>query len=1330
MERSQEAAPWVELTSSQDQIWLSQRAIGPSTAYNLTFAYCFLGPLDVAVFERAYQQLVREADCLRSSFIEINGRAYQSIHFDHAPPLDRLDFSSAADPDGAYQAWASAQARRPIDLSQPLLGCWLAKVSDERAYWVITIHHCLADSWGLYVLYRRLKSLYEALLAGEAIPQPGLPPVMLLKKFDEQYHRSKQFQEDQFYWNQKLHLSSGPVPIFGKVCREELCRTRRVVFDLDAALVQKIAAQLSRPEFAGRTPNVALFNLLFTAYAVFLYRVSGSNTFMVGVPYLNRPGELRNVPGLTIEQVPLYVEIQPEDTFYSLFERLREESKETARHSHYSVPNKMNQVYNTVFNFHNRPFEQDSAVETWYYSASDVNPLVLNIFNPNLQAGSIQMGFDYSTDLFSERDEQRLREYFLRALEAFMDNPQASVDFPGLLGPEELHRLLVEFNPPPHRSSDRFFIHQFEDQVRRAPQAVAVEAPNGQLTYRQLDQRSSALARYLRGLGVRPGVSVGLYIDRSTELAAGLMAIFKAGGTYIPLDPTYPEKRLEHILADAEISLVLTREAVAGRFPDAAAHKILIDKLALDEQDGSPLPVEYDLDAPAYITYTSGSTGTPKGVVVTHRKMIHYLDVVTEYIALGPGDRFLYFAALGFDASIEEIFPTLKAGATMVIRPDGLLTLDAFNRILNEGQITVLSLPAAFWGEWVNGLVENHLPLPAALRLLTVYAEEPNMQRFNAWMNLPGAERVRWINTYGPTEAVVDATFFEPDVAAHKDTRWARLPIGRPIANHTVYILDAKRQPVPLGTPGEIYIGGDISDGYRNLEKETRERFLPDPFSQQPGAMMYKSGDMGRFLDDGQIEFIGRVDFQVKLRGFRIELGEIENTILTYPGVGQAVVLLRKDRHDTDRLVAYITLGHDAPFEISHLADYLKKLLPDYMIPSAVMVLPEFPVTPHGKINREALPQPEIAARGSAGQQAQSTLERELIVIWEKILNTSPIGVDEDFFELGGNSLLGVRMFDLINHQMNIQLPVSELFQSPTVRKLAKYIEENAENYTPSCAVLLRQGRPDLPVFLIHGWGGGVVGYADLVRELDPRWTVYGIQAAGLAQEQDFDETMQAMVERYIRAVRQIQPSGPYRLGGYCTGGVISYAMACELVKQGDAVAFVGLIEADAQKAPLETPPLLSPRRLSVIWRSLPFWFSEYRALGWGGIRQRLHNVFRNLSRSLTRLRRGSVELQAKDIILDDPAPLPDLYNRILLSQWQLMERYQPEPYAGDVVVYHAAYPTISQALTGPLDLKHGWQHLVKGSVKVRVVESAHRNIHLPPYSASLAGYMQEDLDP
>lgn len=516
MERSREAAPWVELTSSQDQIWLSQRAIGPSTTYNLTFAYRFLGPLDSQVFQRAYDQLVSEADCLRSAFIEINGRAYQSIHFDHALPLDRLDFSSEADPDAAYQAWASAQARRPIDLSQPILGCWLAKVSDERAYWVITIHHCLADSWGLYVLYRRLKSLYEALLAGEAIAQPGLPSISLLKEFDEAYHRSKQFQEDQAYWHKKLQLSSGPAPILGKVCKEDVCNTRRVVFDLDAPLVQKIAAQLSRPEFAGRTPNVALFNLLFTAYAVFLYRVSGSNTFMVGVPYLNRPGELRSVPGLTIEQVPLYVDIQPEDTFYSLFERIREESKETARHSHYSVPNKKNQVYNTIFNFHNRPFEQDNAAETWYYSDSDVNQFILNIFNPNLQAGSIQMGFDYSTDHYSAQDEQRLRDYFLRTLETLVADPQASVDFPRLLGPEELQRVLVEFNPPPHRSSDRFFVHQFEDQVRRAPDALAVEAPNGQLTYRQLDERSSALARHLCKLGVRPGMAVGLFMDRAT----------------------------------------------------------------------------------------------------------------------------------------------------------------------------------------------------------------------------------------------------------------------------------------------------------------------------------------------------------------------------------------------------------------------------------------------------------------------------------------------------------------------------------------------------------------------------------------------------------------------------------------------------------------------------------------------------------------------------------------------------------------------------------------------------------------------------------------------
>lgn len=1310
-------------------MWLGHRQFGVTPIYNLTFAFSIPGPVDQARFARAHEQLVREADCLQMKIEEIEGRAYQSFNPQVAISLQLKDFTHLPNPEQAYEQWVQDEATCTVDFQKLICSSTLVSVSAQQSYWVLTIHHAVADSWGIYLLYKRLLEIYQAFGKGETVPEPRLPSNRIIIEADQNYRSSPEFREDQVYWRSKLASPGGPVRLYGKDVTPGVHSARRVRVDLRPDIVQRLGDLIATPQFSGRTENIALFNLLYTAFAVLIYRISGQAEFMIGTPHLNRPGQLRTVPGLTIQQVPLKIVIDPNDTFDKLHKKIQAESAETARHSRYPVPNPQNQYYNVVFNYHNRPYTTgDDPCETWWYCGHDGDEIVLNIFNPQLSSGQLSLGFDLANVTFDDAGQQRVIQQYIRVLEAMIDNPEQPVDGFPIITFEERERLLNRFNPPLMQPGFTRFIERFAEQVRLHPQSTALETGREVLSYQELDRYSTLLASMLLEKGIGPGAVVGLYTDRCIELGIGLLSIFKSGNTYVPLDPSYPTERLAWIVQDAGISCVLTRSGLENEAPHGKLLNLSFSLSDLESKVTDPLPFILplpELDQPAYLTYTSGSTGRPKGVVVTHRQMISYLDAESTFLALRPDDRFLYFAALGFDASIEEIFPTWMSGATLVIRPDGLMSLDEFNTQIRSKQISILSLPAAFWAEWVHGLVQSGEQLSPALRMVMLYAEEPNIERFISWLSLDPSRRIRWINTYGPTESVVTATVYEPEPEADPST-WKRFPIGSPLANHTIYILNSHHQLMPLGTPGEIYIGGEVSAGYQNLPEETSSTFLPDPF-RESGSRMYKTGDRGRYLPDGRLEFLGRIDFQVKLHGFRIELEEIEHWLLSYPGVRQAAASVKTLGLRGDHLIAYLSPTDAAVLDPAAIEDYLKEYLPRYMLPEEYVFLPELAVTPNGKIDRQALPDPELRHTQTDHQSASSVIEAQLVAIWEQTLGVHPIGVDQDFFDLGGNSLLGVRTFDIIRHQLGVHLPVSVLFDCPTIRELAEYIQASPDSGHLSNTVLIRRGQEGIPLFLIHGWGGGVAGYADLARSLDPKWPVYGIQAAGLLGEQPPDKTVDAMVKRYVAAIKSIQPHGPYRLGGYCTGGEIAYAVACALQEEGEQIDQVALIDANATGVSLNHPPIWSKKRMAKIIKSLPHWWKDYRELGWVGIRQRALKKLRFNSLTGRKLV-GGKNYQIDDIILDDPTPLPEYQMELLVSELNALSTYQPPRFQGDVVIFNSDYPTITQAFSGSLDQYLGWDRLVTGNIKAYSVHCSHRNIHLPPYCQELAGYLEEEL--
>ncbi len=616
------------------------------------------------------------------------------------------------------------------------------------------------------------------------------------------------------------------------------------------------------------------------------------------------------------------------------------------------------------------------------------------------------------------------------------------------LSEAERRRLLVEWNDTYAAYPEDVCIHQlFAEQAARTPDAQAVVSGTRSLTYRQLNEQANRLAHYLQTLHVGPDQLVGICLERSLDMIVAVLAVLKAGGAYVPLDPVYPPERLSFMLQDSRASVLLTHE----RLHVLTDQKTL--RICLDQSEDLQRIAQCASTNPssavrphhlAYVIYTSGSTGIPKGVAIEHRSLVNHGCAFREYVNLQATDRILQFASLSFDTAAEEIFPTLISGATLVLRPELSDTLTFWNFVADE-QLTILNLPTAYWSLLTAQLAERSAPLPPSLRIVLAGGERATLKSFRLWQQWT-AGRIVWINGYGPTETTITATFYT--APADGDGKIGdTVPIGRPIANSQMYVLDETLQPTPIGVPGELYIAGKcLARGYLYREELTRERFLPCPFSKESGARMYKTGDLVRYRSDGQLEYIGRIDQQVKIRGFRIELGEIEAALGQHPDVQACVVAAQDDAQENKQLVAYVVAKTASQPTIGAIREFLKERLPDYMLPSALVCLTEFPLTPNGKIDYKALPKPESVrtAKKRATIPPGTPVEKRLVEIAAPLLGLEQesISIDDNFFLIGGNSLMGIQFVAQIADAFGIEFPLRTLFEKPTVQLLAQAIEQ------------------------------------------------------------------------------------------------------------------------------------------------------------------------------------------------------------------------------------------------------------------------------------------------
>ncbi|MHB9105595.1 MAG: non-ribosomal peptide synthetase [Armatimonadota bacterium] len=1168
------------LSLAQERMWFAQQIAPDNASYNRPCCLRITGSLQVEVLERVLNEIIRRHEAWRTTFVMGDGQPMQVV----APAEDRslpvIDMSQfpAEEREQRCMALITADARQPFDLTTgPIVRLSLVRLNPTEHILSLLTHHIVFDGWSSGVLSKEIAALYDAFCQGKASPLPELPVQLAdYACWERDWLLSEQIDSLIAYWTQQLG-SDPPVlelPTDFPRPPERSFNGAKFIYPLPSQLTERLKA-LSRQE------GVTLYMTLLAAFSVLMARYARQEIVHIGTPTAGRRQvEVEGLLGNFINALVMRVDVSGNPTFRELLRRVREMA--VAAYAHQELPfDKLVEAVHPQRTVNRAPLVPVLfQLRSINYVPAEVQGVRFEEIEVDNGTSKVDLGvdvfdlpdgleclFDYCTDLFASETIARMAGHYRVLLESAAASPDLPVMRLPILTPEETRQIVVEWNaterPLPELCAHRLI----ERQAKKTPAAVAATFRDEALTYGELNRRANQLAHYLRKRGVGPDVPVGICLERSLWMAVGLLGTLKAGGAYLPLDPAYPRERLAFMLDDAQAPVVVTTERLRDSLPDFAgtavcldAERAAIEREPVDNPEGGTAP-----DHLAYVIYTSGSTGTPKGVLVTHRGMVNHNLAAVELYGLQPGDRMLQFSSLNFDMAVEEIFPTWIAGATLVFRGENALQSGReFTEWLAREKVTVLDLPTAFWHEWVHELAAG-TALPPDVRLVIVGGEKAQAPVYAEWQRLAG-KSVRWLNTYGPTETTVIATLYDPAANPAGLREGEELPIGRPIANTQAFILDAEGQPVPVGVPGELYLGGTgLARGYLHRPELTAERFIAHPFSEAPDGRLYRTGDVARWRADGNIEFFGRSDDQLKVRGFRVEPGEIETLLNGHPAVRQSVVIGRTAA-DGIALIAYVVPREDG-VTAEALRAALKAQLPDYMVPAAFVMLDRLPLTPSGKVDRRALPAPE-AAPGAQHVPPRDELEAQLAQIWQAVLGVEAVGVTDDFFELGGHSLLAVRLFSTIERMLGKRLPLASLFQAPTIAHLADLLRE--EHWAPrwSSLVPIRMTGTRPPFFFVSYAGGSAIKYRQLSELIGSDQPFYGFQEVGLESQEQPHRSIEAMAAHYIREMRSLQPHGPYYLGGHCFGGLVAFEMGLQLRAQGEQVAMVALVEAYGPKRP------------------------------------------------------------------------------------------------------------------------------------------------------------------
>ncbi|MEV0318565.1 amino acid adenylation domain-containing protein [Streptomyces sp. NPDC050658] len=1274
----------MRLTAAQSGMWFAQALDPGSPAQNTAECLEIHGPIDPSLFAQTLRQVVSEADALRMRVIEGADGPSQLEVAEPTLPLKVRDLRAAADPDAEARAWLREDLAVPFDLAAgPLFAHALLRVGDERWLWYQRVHHMVMDGFGYSLLARRTAEIYTALAAGETPSESPFGRLADLVDEDAGYRASETFEKDRRYWNEAFCDRPDAPSLAGRTALPSRTFHRRT-----ARLSPEATARLRESATSMRAtwPEV-----LVAAQALYMSRATGSAEVVLGLPMMGRMGSVAlRVPGMVMNVLPLRLTVTPQATFAELTRQVVLGIRAARRHQRYRYEDirrdlgllgEGRSLVGPLINV--MPFDYGltfagARTDAHNLSAGPVDDLTVNVYD-RADGSGLRIDYDGNPALYGEDElgvhQARFLELLERIAEAGPHEPLASHT---IARRSEQALVVEEFNATARPVPPTTLIGPIEAQAVRTPDATALVFGEQELTYAELNARANRLAHHLIEIGVRPGALAAVAVPRSLDLVVTLLAVLKAGGAYLPLDPDYPADRLAYMLGDAEPACVIADHA--GRVPASGVPLVALDRLDTAPYGTYDPPRALTPHHPAYVIYTSGSTGRPKGVVVPHSAIDNRLRWMQHEYGLAPGDRVLQKTPSGFDVSVWEFFWALRAGATLVVaEPGGHKDPAYLARVIREQGVTVC--------HFVPSMLQVFLAEPAAAQctgLRHVFCSGEALPRETVREFGRVLDGVPLHNLYGPTEAAVDVTY-HPCVTDASGP----VPIGRPVWNTRLYVLDAALQPCPPGVQGELYLAGtQLASAYLGRPELTATRFVADPYGP-PGTRMYRTGDLARWTESGEIEYLGRTDHQVKLRGLRIELGEIEAGLAADPAVSAASVLVREDRPGDQRLVGYVTADAGTVPDPEELRARLARTLPDYMVPGAILVLDDFPLSPNGKLDRRALPAPAFEGSADGGRAPSGHREETLTRLFAEILGVPRIGVDDAFFDLGGTSLLAARLVARVRDTLGAELTIGTLFQAQTPAALAAHLDAGHREADHALDVLLplRAGGDRTPLFAFHPAGGISWCYSGLLSRLDPGQPVYGLQAHGLHGEGQLPTSMEEMAVEYVDALRGVQPHGPYRLLGWSVGGVLAHTVAVRLQEAGEEVELLALLDAYPSDQ----------------WRdsAIPAEADALTAL----LRMAGYDRTDELTRDdvLATLHREGSAL----------AGLPDrtltAVIDIVVNNARLMREHDHRPFDGDALFFTASAPRAEDWLT-----REAWAPYISGEVDNHDVDCLHPELTQP----------------
>jgi amino acid adenylation domain-containing protein len=1338
LDRDQKYFP---LSSAQQRLWLLDQFEPGNPMYNISLLLRFKGRLDTEALERSLLEIGRRHEILRVNFTTLDGKPVQFLEDDRKLTLSTIDLTQEPGSDHYARAeqFADEDSQRSFDLLRDALArASLFRLADDDHLFQFIIHHIVFDGWSLNVFLQEFTFYYSTFSRKE---EAVLPPLEI------QYIDYASWDAEQMgnvvasghleYWREKL---GGDLPVLDMPLdqpRPEIqsFRAGKETLRISPALTQKLHA-LSRGE------GVTLFMTMLSVYYILLARYTAQEDIVVGTPIARRSrAEVEKLIGVFINNLALRTDLSGNITFRELLKRTRRTALDAFAHQDIPFERLLNELR----------IERDSShspVFQVFFNLLDVRKGVLlelpgiEVETPSLpEVGSIfditlyvqnwgetlKLKLVYNADLFTATHMAEFLQRYHHLLEQITTNPDQNIFCLPLPGHarerqqqiiQNFSRLANGYEPFLREDLSRSITNRFECQVEKYPHRVAVKTLRHEWTYIELNRLANRAAHGILRNSTTVQDKVALLFDHEAPMVAGVLGALKAGKTYIPLDPHYPAQRLAFMLEDSQASLIVTNDALDGLAQKLAGNRlplINIDRLNAEAPDTNP-GILVSPDTLAYILYTSGSTGQPKGVMQNHRNVLHFIKAYTNNLHIGALDRLTLISSYSFDAAVMDIFGALLNGAALYpidVKKEGLLNLAQY---LRECEISVYHSTPTVYRYFLHLLAEaDEFP---NIRLV-VLGGEAVVKRDVELYKKHFSRNCVFINGLGPTESTVSLQYF---IDSHTEVFQNSVPVGLPVEETGVVLLNEAGQEAVLA--GEIALHSPyVALGYWHKPEITEASF-----AARDGSRVYRTGDMGRLLPDGMLEFRGRKDFQVKIRGHRVEVGEVEARLAEHPSVRECVVTLSENGRGERHLLAYVVYHKSAPAVIE-LRNFLQEKLPDYMVPSIFVPIESLPLTPTGKIDRRALPQPKVEpSEAKARVSARNEIEEKLVSLWEEVLQVQPIGVRDNFFEVGGHSLLAVHLFACINREFNVNLPLATLFRDATIESLARVIAGKSNPETWSSLIEIESAGNHAPFFCVHGLTGDILWFRELAHCLAPHIPFYGLQSRGLDGIQAPFESIEEMAKYYIQEIRLLQPNGPYYLGGASFGGTVALEMAHQLMDQGEEVSILAVFDHSPANIQLDRETHKLQRRLISgykMLRNFPGWLAEFVRLGPTHMSMRIRRKLKLMRKVGGQTDIGKLgELEADDMI-DFASELEAHRQRLITSNFQALKKYLPKPYPGKVTLFRA----LKRPLLNTYDPEEGWQKLAPGRVTVYDISSSHEGMFKKPHVDDVAKSLKLCLD-